>query len=160
MERNNLRSTLLAISLLMGFVFLVSFIAYYVKERHSVYQTCSCLISLPWIIILLSSLGVFVVTLTSYFLNSRIIREKRSVKNGVLRLMNYLDKDEKMIVTEIARNSGKMAQSKIVEKTGIDKVKVFRILERLGKREIIRKEKNGMTNRIILDQEILNLLND
>lgn len=160
MEKTTLKNTLLAIAIVMGFVFLVSFVAYYVEEKHAVYQTCSCSISLPWIIVILSSLGVFVGTITFYFFNLKIIKDKKDVKIGILRIINYLGRDEKLIIMELVKNNGRISQSTIVHNTKIDKVKVFRILEKLLQKEIIKKEKNGMTNTIILDKEIVDVLID
>ena len=43
-----------------------------------------------------------------------------------------------------------MFQSDIAEKTGFDKVKVTRVLDRLEGKQLIERKRRGMTNIVIL----------
>lgn len=68
------------------------------------------------------------------------------------RLINYntLDKEEKAIVKVLEQAEGTLFQSDIVDKTGFDKVKVTRILDRLEGKQLIERKRRGMTNVVIL----------
>jgi uncharacterized membrane protein len=66
--------------------------------------------------------------------------------------INYskLDKEEKVLVKAIEDAEGTMFQSDLVEKSGFDKVKVSRILDRLEGKQIIERKRRGMTNVVVL----------
>jgi len=61
-----------------------------------------------------------------------------------------LDKDEKIIIKSIEEADGTIFQSDLVEKSGFDKVKVTRILDRLEGRQLIERKRRGMTNIVVL----------
>lgn len=61
-----------------------------------------------------------------------------------------LDKDEKVIVKTIEQAEGSIFQADLVEKSGFDKVKVTRILDKLEGRQIIERKRRGMTNVVLL----------
>lgn len=63
---------------------------------------------------------------------------------------NNLDKDEKIIVRAVEEAEGTIFQSDLVEKTGINKVKVSRILDKLEGRQLIERKRRGMTNVVVL----------
>ncbi len=57
--------------------------------------------------------------------------------------------DEKIIYDEISKERS-IFQSTLVEKTGLSKVKVTRILDKLEGKGIIERKRRGMTNMVIL----------
>lgn len=61
-----------------------------------------------------------------------------------------LDKEEKVLVKNIEASEGTIFQSDLVEKSGFDKVKVSRILDRLEGKQIIERKRRGMTNVVVL----------
>lgn len=61
-----------------------------------------------------------------------------------------LDKEEKVLVKIIEEADGTIFQSDLVEKSGFDKVKVSRILDRLEGRQLIERKRRGMTNVVVL----------
>lgn len=61
-----------------------------------------------------------------------------------------LDKDEKIIIKAIEEANGTIFQSDLVEKSGFDKVKVSRILDKLEGRQLIERKRRGMTNVVVL----------
>ena len=91
-------------------------------------------------------------------------REKRTVNRVVkpqikfneLRKENFedvlkkLDKDEKKVFESVIDENGSIFQSGIVEKTGLSKVKVTRILDRLEGKGLIERKRRGMTNIVVL----------
>ena len=144
-----LRRIILAISIVMGFVFLVSFFVFYVVQIYGV-DACACGIPIYLIIIILSSLGVFVGTLTYYLLTESFLRKKELLKVNILKTLDFLETDEKTILTTVLNNGGKITQSKLATLTGMDKVRVFRKLSTLERKGILMKERKGISNVIIL----------
>jgi uncharacterized membrane protein len=78
---------------------------------------------------------------------SEINEQKLKDKENNLKL---LDTDEKKIYQSIIDAQGTIFQSDVVDKTGFDKVKVTRILDRLEGRQLIERRRRGMTNVVLL----------
>ena len=66
---------------------------------------------------------------------------------GVIR---KLDSDEKRIFESIIDEKGSIFQSALVEKSGMSKVKVTRLLDRLEGKGLIERKRRGMTNMVVL----------
>jgi len=77
------------------------------------------------------------------------IKEKVQIKRKPINYA-HLDKEEKVVVKKIEESEGTIFQSDLVEKSGFDKVKVTRILDRLEGKQIIERRRRGMTNVVIL----------
>ena len=81
------------------------------------------------------------------------IRKKVKVsekKKDYSKILKTLTAEEKKLVNALLENQGAMFQSDLVEKSGFDKVKVTRILDRLEGRGNIERRRRGMTNIVIL----------
>lgn len=65
-------------------------------------------------------------------------------------MLNTLNTEEKEIMNLLIKNKGNIYQSKLVEFTDFNKVKVTRILDGLEGKGIIERKKRGMTNMVIL----------
>jgi uncharacterized membrane protein len=63
--------------------------------------------------------------------------------------------DEKTVIQELRKSNGEMTQSQLVIKTGLSKVKVHRVVKSLTLKGIIKKYEYGLTNKIILEKEII-----
>ncbi len=61
-----------------------------------------------------------------------------------------LENDEKDIMNIILENKGSIFQSELVSKTGFNKVKITRLLDRLEGKGFIERKRRGMTNIVIL----------
>ena len=61
-----------------------------------------------------------------------------------------LSAEEKKLINIVLRSEGAMFQSDLVEKSGFDKVKVSRLLDRLEGQQLIERRRRGMTNVVIL----------
>lgn len=154
-ENKNLQNILLSVALIMGFVFLVSLAIYFIKNNYGL--SCSCEVSLTIVIAILASLGVFVGILTYYFLSKSFFKEKEQLFVDVEKTLNFLDKEEKTILLILIENNGEILQNNINKKINMDSVKIHRRLLNLESKEIIKKEKKGMTNKIILREDFKNL---
>ncbi|MFH1786813.1 MAG: MarR family transcriptional regulator [archaeon] len=61
-----------------------------------------------------------------------------------------LAEDEKRLYEEIKKADGAIFQAELVEKAGMTKVKVTRILDKLEGKGVIERKRRGMTNVVIL----------
>jgi hypothetical protein len=152
LENNkDFRNLLLGIAILMAFVFIVSASIYFIINNYSLY--CACALPIPLIIVTLASLGVFVGVFTYYFLSKSFLKNKKKILGNIEKTLNFLDSEEKKIVLALINNNGEITQSSLSKITGINPVKLHRRLLQLESKEIIYKEKNGMTNKLFLEQE-------
>lgn len=78
------------------------------------------------------------------------IKEKEQPKQSRKIDISKLDKDEKVLIKIIVDSQGTIFQGDLVEKSGFDKVKVTRILDRLEGKQLIERKRRGMANVVIL----------
>ncbi len=64
--------------------------------------------------------------------------------------LSRLGGDEKRIYEIIKSKSGSAYQSDLIKETGLSKVKVTRVLDRLEAKDVLEKKRRGMTNIIVL----------
>jgi len=72
------------------------------------------------------------------------------IKNPKKNIPDNLNADEKQILNIVMQEEGAIFQSTLVEKTGLSKVKITRILDKLEGKNLIERKRRGMTNVIIL----------
>jgi uncharacterized membrane protein len=155
MERKKIKPLILIFGIIAFFVFTVSFAVFYTTENFS--AACGCNLP-PWVMIVsLSSLGLFVGLITYYILSVNFIKEKKDIEKNVLKVLDLLEKDERKVIKHFIENQGETTQSSISKSLDFDKVKNSRIISKLEAKGIIEKEKQGMTNKLILNQELKNL---
>ncbi|MCF7799105.1 hypothetical protein K9M74_04330 [Candidatus Woesearchaeota archaeon] len=152
------RTIILIVSIVLGFIFLVAFAALYVSDAIKNDDACGCVIPIPYMILLLSSLGLFVGFLSVYFLMSRLIREKKDFKRVLKLSLQFLEVDERKIVHVLILNKGTFPQAKLDTKTNLHRVKVHRAIEKLVARGIVVKEERGRTNTILLTEDFADLI--
>ena len=75
---------------------------------------------------------------------------KTEVKEFDKKNLKNLDKEELSIMNLILSNKGSIFQSEIVDKIGINKVKVTRILDSLESQGLVERKRRGMTNIVML----------
>lgn len=68
--------------------------------------------------------------------------DKKNLKN--------LDKEEINVMNALLENKGSIFQSALVDKTGLNKVRITRILDSLEGQGLIERKRRGMTNIVIL----------
>ena len=78
---------------------------------------------------------------------TKTIKEKQEKRKVSL---SGLNSEEKKIIQIISGADGSIFQSELAEKSGFDKVKVTRILDRLEGGQIIERRRRGMTNIVLL----------
>lgn len=80
------------------------------------------------------------------------IEPKKITKGNYQKVMNTLDKDEKIMLEKIIEAQGTIFQSELVDKTKFPKVRVTRILDKLEGKGLIERKRRGMTNVVVLKQ--------
>tara|TARA_Y100000310_G_scaffold209931_1_gene210543 strand:- start:219 stop:716 length:498 start_codon:yes stop_codon:yes gene_type:complete len=79
------------------------------------------------------------------------IRKGRLSDEKKKRLIENLNEEEKKIVDLIQAKEGSVYQSDLIKESGINKVKVTRILDGLEGKGLVERKRRGMTNIVILD---------
>ena len=67
------------------------------------------------------------------------------------RVLKILPEDERKIVGLLLKNNNSLEQNKLVAFTGINKVKMSRIISELERRDVVKKTNLGNTNLVILN---------
>jgi hypothetical protein len=153
MKQRPHKDIIISLAILTGFVFIVSLTIYYVEKNHN-NGVCGCTVPEPILIMILSSLGLFVGTLIYYFLSKRHDKERIDNTINAEATLLFLDKDERKVIKSLIKFKGSVNQSQLDNLTGLSRVKVFRILKRLEEKEIIFKEEKGRTFTISLNEKI------
>lgn len=148
------RKIIVGMAIIAGFIFLVSAIALYVQTQITEYGFCP--IPVPVLVPAFASLGVFIGSLTYYFMFIRLEESKEKRSEIVQSMLEMLHVDEKEIIKKIIENKGEILQSKLSDVFG--KVKTFRIIENLARRGIVSKESYGKTNKIKLNGKFKGIL--
>lgn len=85
------------------------------------------------------------------FSSIRILKMFQKIEKNEIEInMDYLSDDEKFIMNLIMKNGGQMLQNKIVNESGLTKVKVSRIITTLEAKGFIEKRRKGVTNEIVV----------
>ncbi len=95
-------------------------------------------------------ISVLLLILLSFGIYLMYKKEKKEIKKSYSKILKTLEKDEKDIFKEILEEKGTVFQSELVEKTGLSKVKITRVLDRLEGKGLIERKRRGMTNIVIL----------
>jgi len=156
---NKYRDILLIVAIITGFVFIVSLSVLYVENAIMRGDVCSCIIPVPIMIIILSSLGIFVGSFTSYYLINKFSKERKAYIQNIDHALDFLDPDERKIVSYLIKEKGRALQSKISRNTKLSRVKISRTIKNLANKGIITKESKGKTNLIELHRNYLVLFN-
>ncbi len=145
------KKLIIVVMIISIFVFVVGFSSLYVQIQIENGNVCGCLIPITLFIPFLASVGLFIGTMIYYLLTPRA--EAKKIDRNMM--LGFFGQDERMVLKLIFDGRGEAIQSDIVSGTGLSKVKVFRILERLMKKGIISKDHHGKTNRITLNEDIV-----
>jgi uncharacterized membrane protein len=76
---------------------------------------------------------------------TRVLKEKKKLVN-----LEGLDKKEKQAVKLIQEENGAIFQASLMEKLGIGKVGITRLLDKLEAKQIIERKRRGMNNIVVL----------
>jgi len=74
-------------------------------------------------------------------------KEAKAKQNEAVKTLNG---EEKTVYQMLIDSGGVMFQSELVEKSGLPKVKVSRLLDRLEGKGLIERKRRGMSNAVVL----------
>ena len=152
-ENQALRSVLLALTIILGFIFIVSFSVIYVSDAIKNNNACGCVIPIPYMILILSSLGLFIGSFSFYILISKHLKDRKEMSKNMDLTLNFLDDDEKKIMKYLIDSKGESKQSEL-EKTKLSRVKVHRIIQKIERKGLIIKQSRGKINMIKLNEDL------
>ena len=144
----------LVLGIVTGFVFIVAFSALYVSDAIQKNNACGCVIPIPYMILILSSLGIFVGSAAYYFTVSKYIKEGKAKNENINYTLNFLEPKERKIIKELIKDKSGLKQADLERLTGFHKVKIHRIISRLLANGLIEKETNGKINKIKLNPQL------
>jgi uncharacterized membrane protein len=75
-------------------------------------------------------------------------KEMKVIREDVTNML--LLPEEKMVIDELKKAGGEITQKELVRKTGLSKVKIHRILNKLESKKLIKRYPYGTTKKIIL----------
>ncbi len=143
------KKALLIITIIIsGFILIVASTSIYVQSIIINGNVCGCFVPIPLLIPFFASLGLLIGSVSYYIFSIKSEKPKFEI------IMRFLDAEEKKVMEEIIK--GKNTQAKVTKSTGLSRVKVHRIINRLIQKGLIVKEKEGKVVRIKLSKEIEN----
>ncbi|MEM2932889.1 MAG: MarR family transcriptional regulator [Candidatus Pacearchaeota archaeon] len=81
------------------------------------------------------------------------IEPRKITKEHYQKILKSLSDDERAVLERIIESEGAIFQSDLVDKAGLSKVKITRILDKLEGRGLVERRRRGMTNVVILKHE-------
>jgi uncharacterized membrane protein len=142
------RRVLIGIILLTGFVLAVSAASMYAQSHILLGTACGCQFPIELLIPLLSSAGVLVGSMVYYFMSSQA-----KSKRDITAILSLVDFDQRRVIEALVKSGGSMPQSKLVAATGMNKVKVSRVITDLESKGVLTKTASGITNRVELGEK-------
>lgn len=155
MKNKHVGFLIIGISVIIGLIVTI----FNVGMKNIVSQTCShgptCTmydtISSQTYLSLAIAGVVFVIGLFLIFAKEKVIIKTRKVKEKkkVINL-SHLDKTEKEAVKMLQAENGAMFQKDLMEKLGIGKVGMTRLIDKLEAKQIAERKRRGMNNIVVL----------
>ena len=155
MENKKVGLIIIGISILIGIIILI----FNLGLKDIISQSCShgpacemydTLRTQTWIgvflLVIILGIGIFVMkSKPEEKLVVKTIKEKKRKKDYA-----SLDKKEKEVVDLLVKEGNAMFQADVMEKIGIGKVGMTRLLDKLEAKQIIERKRRGMNNMIVL----------
>ena len=98
--------------------------------------------------------GIVIGALVFFFMSSRLENKQKDLSKVTDVLIQFLAKDERLVVQKILEADGKILQAELSRTQGLGKLKVHRIIQRLVDRKVVEVEKYGKTNIVKLSKGI------
>ena len=138
-KKNNFIKLWLIIGVIMGFAAIIFFSITYLNEKVLCSLDCKEQNEVSLILVLLSLFGVFVGSLTYYFISEKYEKKITKIHDNISLTLKFLDNNERLIVKSLINNNGNISQSKLSKDTGLSRVKISRVLKKLENKDIVFK---------------------
>jgi uncharacterized membrane protein len=103
-------------------------------------------------------IGIIIGMIVYYIMSDKVNNKQVSLYKNTDIILKMLSKEQREIIQNLLNNNGKLRQYELVNLSEFNKVKIHRILRELENDNIIKKEKIGKVNNIILNSDIYNIL--
>ncbi len=154
------RDIVFVIFFVTGFVFLISIAVFYSYSLLQSGDYCTCSETIPLVMIMVASLGLFVGSFAYYYLMDRIVgkyKKKTGLKKALAPFLGLLEAKEGALVRKLME-SDEMSQAELGRVVGLGRVQVTRILQRLEEKNFVERTKKGKVNIVALNKEVRQLL--
>ncbi len=148
------KSIFLVLGIITGFVFIVAFSTLYVSDAIKNNNACGCVIPIPYMILILSSLGIFVGSAAYYFTVSKYLQQGETRNKNIEFTLNFLEPQERAVIKELIKGKKGLKQAELEKQTGFHKVKIHRIVNKLRIKGLVEKQSNGKINIIELNPQL------
>jgi len=99
-------------------------------------------------------IGIVIGALVFFFMSSRLENKQKDLAKVTEVLVQFLGKDERLVVQKLLEGGGKVLQAELSRTEGLGKLKSHRIIQRLVDRQVVEVEKFGKTNIVKLSKGI------
>jgi uncharacterized membrane protein len=149
---------LLVVAMIIAiFVLIISLSVLYTERVVSCGMAQTCTIPLPFLIPIIASVSLFVGSLMGYLMVEKLSKKEEGFKISAELIEKLLNPDEYKVLKLLSKNK-EISQAKIVKETGLPRLKIFRIIEKLRQRGVLSKEqKNGKLRIIKLSEDLREL---
>ena len=93
---------------------------------------------------------IFVLGVYNLLYDRRSKKVKVKESKDAEKIVSSLSEEEKLVYSKIKESDGAAFQTELVEKSGLDKVKVTRILDKLEGKGLVERKRRGMSNVVVL----------
>jgi len=128
----------------------------FLTERRESQPTFRSFYLLPFV----AFVGLLIGTLAYYIMSDKVIQQERSLKKNTKIILNFLNGQERKVIETLLENDGGVQQYELSHLPNLNKVKTHRILVNLEQKGVIRKEKLGKINKIVLNKELYEVLKE
>jgi len=148
----------LAVSIMSVFIVIVSLSSIYVYSSIYSGNACNCTIPLYFLTSLLPSIGLIVGAIVAYLLGLRLKETKSKSKSMTRAIFKLFNKDERKVINELIKNEN-VTQASLSSTTDLNRVKIYRLILELERKNILKKEEKGKTYTLSLTDDF-NFLKD
>ena len=102
--------------------------------------------------------GIIIGAVLFFFISAKLDSRKKDLEKVTKALVDFLNRDEKLVVQKLLENNGKVLQAEISRIESLGKVRSHRVVQKLVDRGVIEVEKYGKTNTIKLTKGVADSL--
>lgn len=159
MEIKYHKQLLIPVMIIAIFIFVVSLSSLYTQRVISCGEAQTCTIPIPFLIPITASIGLFIGTLVYYLMVGRSTKKEIDI-NKYNKIINRLFNNEEIDILKIIAREKEISQAKIAPLTGMPRLKVFRMIEKLKEKGLIEKQEKGKIRIIKIKEDITDLFQE
>ncbi len=128
-----------------------SLCGFYQKENLNMENCPAHKSSTSWLITVLFGMGFAVLGIGAYLVFAgENISAAKAQKHAANVDTDKMGEEEKKVFEALKQGSGSAYQSDLIKETGLSKVRVTRVLDKLESKGLVERKRRGMTNIVVL----------